>query len=549
MLKPFRHRLFSKILCIVLSALMLNLSACYYYKVSPSTGIAKEEVKKFQEIKKTILIHYGGEAWRFTDILIENEIITGKLIEYVFSDLNRISVPNKSNRYYPRKHQADALLTNEVHIYISEYSKIDDQRIAINPDAIEKIEVFDKDTGATTASWILGALGVGAAAFALSAIIILLTKSSCPFIYSWDGESYKFTGEIYSGAIQPALERHDYLPLPDIAPEDGIYRIKMTNEVKEIQHTNMTELLVFDHPDNIKVLVDKYGEYHAITSLHSPLEATNLSGHDILNFVGKKDSLNYFGDQIKKGMSISDGLIAKFEVPPLAEKASLVVNAKNSLWLDYLFTRFHGMFGENYQKFQDKQKNASPEEMDRWYLEQNLPLSVFIEHDGEWEKLDHYNLVGPMAFKEDVIQFDVSSYAGKDISIKLETGYMFWEIDYVGIDYSEDLELLYTRVPVYNAIDNKGIDIRPALLADDSEYYIQPEVGDEVILSFTEPLSNDKAKTVILHSKGYYLILRDQEGRPDRKTLREFRKKGRLPEYSIELFEEFKNSRSKNMQN
>ena len=549
MLKPFRHRLFSKTLCIVLSALMLNLSGCYYYKVSPSTGIAKEEVKKFQDINKTILIHYGGEAWQFTDILIEDEIITGKFKEYHFGDLNRVSVPNKANRYYPRNFQADALLTNEVHIYISEYSKIDDQRIAINPDAIEKIEVFDKDSGATTASWILGSIGVGAAAFALVFIIFLLTKSSCPFIYSWDGEGYKFTGEIYSGAIQPALERHDYLPLPDIVPEDGIYRIKMTNEVKEIQHTNMAELLVFEHPDNIEVLVDKYGEYHTITSLYSPLEANNLSGLDILNFVGKKDSLNYFGDPIKKGMSINDGLIAKFEVPPYAEKASLVVNAKNSLWLDYLFTRFHGMFGENYKKFQDKQNNASPEEMDRWYLEQNLPLSVFIEQDGEWEKLDHYNLIGPMAFKEDVIQFDVSRYAGQDISIKLETGYLFWEIDYVGIDFSEDLELSYTCVPVYKAIDNKGVDVRPALLADDSEYYIQPEVGDEVILNFTQPKSSDKAKTVILHSKGYYLILRDQVGKPDRKKLREFRKKGRFPEYSIELFEEFQNNKSKNMKN
>jgi len=539
MFKSTRDSIFSKALCIALSALMLNLSGCYYYKVSPTSSIPKEEVKKHQDLNKTIIIHHGDEAWHFTDIVIDEEIIKGRIIktERLFKD--RYPVPGKPNRYYPKKDPADASLANEVHIHISEYSKIADQEISINPEAIEKVEVFDKDSGATAASWIFGSILIGAGAFALFIIILLLTKSSCPFIYTWDGESFKFTGEIYSGAIQPALERHDYLPLKNIVAEDGTYRIKMTNEVKEIQHTNLAELMVFDHSENTEVLVDKYGEYHTITNPNSPIEAINLSGLDVLNIVSERDSLNYFGDPIKKGMSINDGMIVKFKVPLDAEKASLIVNAKNSLWLDYLFTRFHGMLGDNYEKFQARQKDASTKELDRWYQEQSLPLSAYIEKNGEWEKLDHYNLVGPMAFKEDVLQFDVTGFKGEEISIKLETGYMFWEIDYVGIDYSEKQELNYTVISIQKAIDDKGIDIRSKLIADDNEYYIQPEVGDEVILNFAEPASSDKSRTVILHSKGYYLILRDQEGKPNKKALRKFRKEGRFPEYSRELFLDF----------
>ena len=81
----------------------------------------------------------------------------------------------------------------------------------------------------------------------------MLTKSSSPFIYAYNGESYEFVGEIYSGAIHPPLERHDYLPLPVLQPVENEYSIKIANEIKEIQHTYLTELLVFDHPENAEI--------------------------------------------------------------------------------------------------------------------------------------------------------------------------------------------------------------------------------------------------------------------------------------------------------
>lgn len=89
-------------------------------------------------------------------------------------------------------------------------------------------------------------------------IIFLLTKSSCPFVYTLDGADYNFRGEIYGGAIAPNLERDDYMPLPGFAAVDSVFKLKITNELKERQYTDVAELLMVEHSENITVLMDGY---------------------------------------------------------------------------------------------------------------------------------------------------------------------------------------------------------------------------------------------------------------------------------------------------
>ena len=66
-------------------------------------------------------------------------------------------------------------------------------------------------------------------------------------------------GEIYSGALHPPIERDDYLHLPSLRPVNGQYRLRLTNEVREVQHTNLAELWVIDHPKDVRTFVDKNG--------------------------------------------------------------------------------------------------------------------------------------------------------------------------------------------------------------------------------------------------------------------------------------------------
>ena len=176
--------------------------------------------------------------------------------------------------------------------------------------------------------------------------------------------------------------------------------------------------------------------------------------------------------------------------------------------------------------------------MIKWNNEQNIPVSVYIEKNGKWKYVDYFNIVGPMAAKEDILPIDLSKIKSDTLKLKLEYGSMFWELDYAAIDYSDNITLVPETAKWIDAIDNKNQDVLNLLAAADTSYYIQPEIGDEVTMRFTLPEPTDDEQTVIMHSQGYYQIIMDLEGDQQKQKLLTFRKKGRFPAYSTELLQQ-----------
>ena len=523
---------------IVLIAFLNLIHGChFYYKVNKSAEPPGPALIKFQDDYKFIILHNADSVWKFKNIVVDEDTIRGTITKLVDHNKYKTTNPERSNRYKKSSKINESEVLNEVHIYMTESTQPSDTLISIPTAAIDKIELYDPAKGATVASWIFGGLGIGALAFAVVIIIVALTKESCPFIYVSDGSSFKFIGEIYSGAIYPSVERHDYLPLPAPNPGQKDYTIKMTNEVHEIQHTNLIELNVFDHPAGTDVLVDKYGNYNTTGNLETPIEATNLKGKNILDIIKEKDTLSYFGEVLVKDPALTDGIILKFNRPQNTNVAKLKVKARNTFWLDYTFARFHELFGKEYDCWVDKQTTVPTKKMKNWMLDQNIPLSLYIEKNGRWQFVDYYNVVGPMAAKEDILSVDISDIDSDYIRMKLEFGFLFWEVDYAAIDYTVNVPVTHRIAQFESAVDNKDQDVRNLLTSSDLLYYVQPEIGNAVNMKFSIPEPTDAKQTLILHSKGYYKVLMNLTGEEQIKYLLSFRKKGRLPEFSSELFQ------------
>jgi hypothetical protein len=529
---------------VLLAFLNLTVGCRNYYRVNTiykPVAQSTQDVGMLIDQDKTFLVHFAGETRLLKNIIIDDDKsgVTG-----IFEPLppgQSVVVPNNPqgvNRY--KKDEKNVL--QEVHMHITEYAVIDENQVSIPLSAIEKIEVFDKAQGATIASWVFGIGSIVLGAYVLLVIIVLLTKESCPFIYEYNGEHYVFTGEIFSGAIQPWLERHDYLLLPNLKPYDDQYLVKVTNEIKEIQHINLMELMVIDHPDDVQVLVDKYGQLQTISHPVKPAWAETFSGADVLPMVSQKDEYAYYCDDAINTERTLDGLVIEFDKPEDAENAKLILRAKNSFWIEHVMGSFHGLFGRKYNSFNEKLAANPPSNPREWKLNQSIPVKVYIEKDGEWVFQDFFEIAGPMALKDDILSLDVGDVAGESVRVKLETGFLFWEIDYVAMDFSENIPLDVVTVAASEAIDEKGIDIRYAIAADDQQYYIQPEIGNESIVKYPVPALTHQSRTILLHSKGWYNILREQEGRADLKTLKTFREAGRLPQFSKELYEQIINT-------
>jgi hypothetical protein len=538
MFKLLRLQYISKPLAIIIIfSFMLMIDGCYYFKVVRPTDPAKLTIAKMQDEQKFIILHLDDKVWHLSNIKVNEDSVEGTISILTGHERYKTVKPDGANRYERSSIHNDSDILNEVHIYVSGYSTNGTARISFKSNDVQKIEVYDKDTGATAASWIFGALGVGAAAFGVILVIVLLTKSSCPFVYTHDGSGFLFSGEIFSGATQPGLERDDFLPLPRLTATDTTFRLKLTNEVHEIQSINYAGLICIDHPYDLSVLIDKYGRINTYRKPDPPTAAWNNSGENLIGFLSDRDTMFYSGDVDGNGRNGIEEIFLKFVRPPETSSAKLIIRAKNSFWLDLLFTRFHGLFGEKYNLFSEKQESATEDQLKKFLLDQKIPLSVYLEKNGNWEFADYFNIAGPMAFRDDILPIDLSGITSDTIKIKLETGFLFWELDYAAVDFSKNEFVITSNLIPGTAVDKNGDDVSDLLKSKDEKYMVLNQIGDEVLLSFNEPEKIKTARTLFLKTSGYYKILRDQTGSADKKTLKSFRKPNRFPEFSKETYE------------
>lgn len=210
---------------------------------------------------------------------------------------------------------------------------------------------------------------------------------------------------------------------------------------------------------------------------------------------------------------------------------------KNSFWLDYTFGEFYDLFGWYYNKWKKKKKKAPADEMLNWSLDQGIPIAVYIEKNGNWEFVDYFNIIGPMAERKDILPIDLSDIQSDTISFKLEYAPLFWEIDYVAMDFTPDLPVQQKTIPLESAIDGNGQDVTDLLNYDDDKYLDQSEIGNEVTLIFpASEIPNKMQRSIFLHSKDHYEILRNPRGIPNFFYLKSFNKPGKFVKFSNKLF-------------
>jgi hypothetical protein len=498
---------FQKTLAWVLSLLViLQFSGCWTVKQVPRSQLGYSE-------KTYYFIHSQNSSYQITNTTLSEGILSGKVAGLAKA---------------PEKGQS-------IHIYVAPDSavRVNGDVISVASANIAKMEIDDIDVGRT----IFTVAGVASAAFMVVVIIAWLTKEmSCPFVYSETGADIRMEGEIYSGATAVPVERDDYLKLKSLRPVGDIYSIRITNEVKEIQNTNLAELLVFDHPRDVEVLVDKYGAAHSLGDIRQPATAYNAYGKSILNELSGCDNERYFSE-IRNDNLLLDTISLSFDRPPNCSEAKLVISAKNTMWLDYMFGRLSDMFGNRYDEWVRIRNKRSREYLQQWSLDQGIPLAVYIETSSGLEFVDYYNVPGPARDKKDILEIDLSGVTGDRVNVKLVSGVMFWDFDYAGMDFSGDVKMNRTTVSVDNAADETGKEIASLLLHDDNMYLVQPDINNEARLNFKVPLqAPGTERSVFLHSKGNYQPVRDAGGKPDMDLLVSMRRPGMFIRFTKDQF-------------
>jgi hypothetical protein len=141
-----------------------------------------------------------------------------------------------------------------------------------------------------------------------------ILKGSCPFFYAWNGERYEFVTDVmWRSALgmpldimggggrgyAPAAASREYIRIPGDAlrPKDGVYSVQVTGELWETGYLDEVKLVVVDHPDSVRMLVDERfvppGDaalrIYQVAHPRAPVAATDEHGRDLLPLLLERD--------------------------------------------------------------------------------------------------------------------------------------------------------------------------------------------------------------------------------------------------------------------
>ena len=131
--------------------------------------------------------------------------------------------------------------------------------------------------------------------------------SSCPFLFTWNGERFEFVTDFMGGGEMGYWEGPGKRNLPDpleyvrvrndqLRPKDGRYEIRVTNELEETLFADRLQLMSIAHPAGVEVYPNegmterpKPFALFAARDLAPPIRAVDEHGHDVMARIARVD--------------------------------------------------------------------------------------------------------------------------------------------------------------------------------------------------------------------------------------------------------------------
>jgi Flp pilus assembly protein TadD len=138
----------------------------------------------------------------------------------------------------------------------------------------------------------------------------ILPTGSCPYLYAWDGQGFRFVTDLLGSApvglrvadhVFADADPREFVALGDEAtfpPRDGRYVLQITEELREVLYLDEAKLVVVDHPPDTEIhTTDKFrpgppfprGELWTLAHRVPLQHATRLDGSDCTDLLQTVD--------------------------------------------------------------------------------------------------------------------------------------------------------------------------------------------------------------------------------------------------------------------
>jgi tetratricopeptide (TPR) repeat protein len=131
--------------------------------------------------------------------------------------------------------------------------------------------------------------------------------SSCPYLYTWNGERFEFITDFMGGGEMGYWESPGHYNTPDpdeyvripenkLKARDGKFELRVTNELEEVLYVDRLQLIAVAHPSGTEVYPNegmttppRPFKLYATRNARPPLSATDDHGHDVLPRIASMD--------------------------------------------------------------------------------------------------------------------------------------------------------------------------------------------------------------------------------------------------------------------
>jgi len=308
--------------------------------------------------------------------------------------------------------------------------------------------------------------------------------------------------------VMKSAETTSYDRLKYLKEVDGEYRLKIEQVLHEIDWTDSFELYVVDHPDDDSfVMPDLQGDLHTIKELIQPVSAYEKNGDDCLEDVKYlddkiwKDSI--FDADVNDESTLRNWIVLTFPKPEGTTEAKLMLSVKKQITITQEWEFFINVIGENFWNLWQKiMENPILTELYLDMYEREISLRIEVWNGTGWVLQDSIS-AGDALWDDFLAVLDISDIEGDELQIRLKSTTAHYEINYAGIDYSEDEPLMVSKVDPYYAMKNGEEDISAALESPD-ENYVTLLPNDVIELRYEAIPESEWKRDFTIATKGYY---------------------------------------------
>lgn len=184
----------------------------------------------------------------------------------------------------------------------------------------------------------------------------VLPTGSCPYLYAWDGERFRFVSDILGSApmglrvsdtVFADADPHEFVWLGNEAmfpPRAGQYTVQITEELREVLYLDEAKLTVVDHPPGTEVhTTDKFrpgkpfppGEIWTLQNRVPLHQATRLDGSDCTELLQTVDDRRVSPPRLRipqlRGLAEPNGVVLDFGALPVEKPLVLALTG----WLRF----------------------------------------------------------------------------------------------------------------------------------------------------------------------------------------------------------------------